>query len=119
MFLGSIRLLTKPSRCFTKSKIKNFTTTRSASSASLIESQDAELKSIFAKDLILIEDFISKEEEESLLSEIEPYMKKLRYEYDHWDDVKTQELLLVYIYKLNNFIIIFFRLFMVIVKRSD
>lgn len=32
------------------------------------------------------ENFISKEEEISLLNEIEPYMKRLRYEYDHWDN---------------------------------
>lgn len=32
------------------------------------------------------ENFISEEEETSLLSEIEPYMKGLRYEYDHWDN---------------------------------
>ncbi|XP_012262715.1 alpha-ketoglutarate-dependent dioxygenase alkB homolog 7, mitochondrial [Athalia rosae] len=31
-------------------------------------------------------DFITLEEEESLLQEIEPYMKKLRYEFSHWDD---------------------------------
>lgn len=57
------------------------------SGKSLVECEDSELKSILEKDLILIEDFISPEEETSLLNEIEPYMKKLRYEYDHWDDV--------------------------------
>ncbi|XP_012273262.1 alpha-ketoglutarate-dependent dioxygenase alkB homolog 7, mitochondrial [Orussus abietinus] len=31
-------------------------------------------------------DFISPEEEESLFQEVEPYMKRLRYEFDHWDD---------------------------------
>ncbi|CAG0888652.1 unnamed protein product, partial [Darwinula stevensoni] len=30
--------------------------------------------------------FLSEEEESSLMSEIEPYMKRLRYEFDHWDD---------------------------------
>ncbi|XP_033738761.1 alpha-ketoglutarate-dependent dioxygenase alkB homolog 7, mitochondrial-like [Pecten maximus] len=29
--------------------------------------------------------FISPDEEEQLFNEIEPYMKRLRYEYDHWD----------------------------------
>ncbi|GAB1610727.1 alpha-ketoglutarate-dependent dioxygenase alkB homolog 7, mitochondrial-like [Argonauta hians] len=31
-------------------------------------------------------DFVSVEEEKSLLGELEPYLKRLRYEYDHWDD---------------------------------
>lgn len=32
-------------------------------------------------------DFLSETEEKSILDEIEPYMKRLRYEFDHWDDV--------------------------------
>ena len=55
--------------------------------SSLIECNDPELAAIFEKDLIVKENFISVDEEVSLLNEIEPYMKKLRYEYDHWDDV--------------------------------
>lgn len=31
-------------------------------------------------------DFITPEEETFLLEELEPYMKRLRYEIDHWDD---------------------------------
>ncbi|XP_074041878.1 alpha-ketoglutarate-dependent dioxygenase alkB homolog 7, mitochondrial isoform X2 [Leptinotarsa decemlineata] len=31
-------------------------------------------------------DFLSEDEEKSILNEIEPYMKRLRYEFDHWDD---------------------------------
>jgi alkylated DNA repair protein alkB family protein 7 len=31
-------------------------------------------------------DFISEDEEKSLLQEIEPHMKRLKYEKDHWDD---------------------------------
>ncbi|XP_075158333.1 alpha-ketoglutarate-dependent dioxygenase alkB homolog 7, mitochondrial isoform X2 [Haematobia irritans] len=34
----------------------------------------------------VLSDFITKEEETKLLEEIEPYMKRLRYEFDHWDD---------------------------------
>ncbi|XP_067636408.1 alpha-ketoglutarate-dependent dioxygenase alkB homolog 7, mitochondrial [Eurosta solidaginis] len=40
----------------------------------------------FLKDLRLHTNFITTEEEEKLLEEIEPYMKRLHYEYDHWDD---------------------------------
>lgn len=32
-------------------------------------------------------DFLSEAEEQSILDEVDPYMKKLRYEFDHWDDV--------------------------------
>lgn len=31
--------------------------------------------------------FISEEEEQALLQELEPGLKKKRYEFDHWDDV--------------------------------
>ncbi|KAK2575101.1 hypothetical protein KPH14_008827 [Odynerus spinipes] len=31
-------------------------------------------------------DFITPEEEASLIKELEPYMKRLRYEFAHWDD---------------------------------
>lgn len=32
--------------------------------------------------------FISDAEERSILEEIEPYLKRMRYEFDHWDDVR-------------------------------
>lgn len=32
-------------------------------------------------------DFISPEEEKSFVAELEPYLKRLRYESSHWDDV--------------------------------
>jgi hypothetical protein len=41
----------------------------------------------FLKNIYVFEDFLTENEEISLLNEIEPYMKKLRYEFDHWDDV--------------------------------
>ncbi|XP_008555356.1 alpha-ketoglutarate-dependent dioxygenase alkB homolog 7, mitochondrial [Microplitis demolitor] len=34
----------------------------------------------------IFKNFISPEEEDSLFQEVEPYMKRLRYEYSHWDD---------------------------------
>ncbi|XP_037931647.1 alpha-ketoglutarate-dependent dioxygenase alkB homolog 7, mitochondrial-like [Teleopsis dalmanni] len=40
----------------------------------------------FVKDLRIIKDFITEEEESKLFEEIEPYMKRLHYEFDHWDD---------------------------------
>lgn len=40
----------------------------------------------------IFKNFISPEEEDSLFQEVEPYMKRLRYEYSHWDDVSIGHL---------------------------
>lgn len=47
----------------------------------------AEKKS-FATDMLIMQNFVSPAEEDSFLKEIEPYLKRLRYEFDHWDDVR-------------------------------
>lgn len=36
--------------------------------------------------MLVYDDFISDEEEQILFQEVEPKLKKLRYEHDHWDD---------------------------------
>lgn len=46
-------------------------------------------KDRFKSDMRVLVDFITEEEESKLLEEIEPYMKRLRYEFDHWDDVSS------------------------------
>lgn len=38
------------------------------------------------RSMCIFPDFISEKEEEILLKEIEPYMRRLRYEYAHWDN---------------------------------
>lgn len=38
------------------------------------------------RDMIIVEDFISEAEEQSLIAEAEKSLKRMRYEYDHWDD---------------------------------
>jgi len=40
-----------------------------------------------SESLFVYEDFISEDEERSLFDEVEPYLKRLKYEHDHWDDV--------------------------------
>ena len=45
-----------------------------------------DVKQKFLNDMIVIDNFISPEDEISLMEEIEPYLKRLRYERDHWDD---------------------------------
>lgn len=47
----------------------------------------------FKNDMKLLPDFISELEETQLFEEVEPYMKRLRYEYDHWDDVNINNVL--------------------------
>jgi alkylated DNA repair protein alkB family protein 7 len=44
-------------------------------------------KNVMVRDMTVIEDFLNEEEEQSLHEEVEPYMRRLRYEFDHWDDV--------------------------------
>lgn len=39
--------------------------------------------------MLVYEDFLTESEEKTLLDEIEPYLKRLRYEFDHWDDVSN------------------------------
>ncbi|XP_014667331.1 PREDICTED: alpha-ketoglutarate-dependent dioxygenase alkB homolog 7, mitochondrial-like [Priapulus caudatus] len=43
-------------------------------------------KKLVGDSLMVIDDFITPEEETSFLDEVLPYMKRLRYEYDHWDN---------------------------------
>lgn len=38
----------------------------------------------------IIPEFITEEEEKQLHEEIEPYMSRMRYEFDHWDDVSIE-----------------------------
>lgn len=43
-----------------------------------------DVKENFLNDLRVIEDFITEDEEASVIQEIEPYLKRMRYERDHW-----------------------------------
>jgi len=48
---------------------------------------DPDLQRKVVSSMVVFDDFVSKEEEESIFAEVQPYMKRLRYEFDHWDDV--------------------------------
>ena len=54
-----------------------------------LSTNDANIFQTLKTDLVVYENFISVEEEKSLLNEVEPYLKRLRYEHDHWDDVSS------------------------------
>ena len=47
------------------------------------------VKDIICKDMLVTFDFVSEEEEEMLHKEVEPHLKRLRYETAHWDDVNS------------------------------
>ncbi len=57
------------------------------SSNQIFETDDLQVLDMLSKYMIVKEDFLSESDEINLLNEIEPYMKKLRYEFDHWDNV--------------------------------
>lgn len=38
--------------------------------------------------MLLHINFLTKNEEESITGELEPYLKRMKYEFDHWDDVR-------------------------------
>ena len=47
------------------------------------------VQDLVSRNLEVHENFISGDEETLLLKEVEPYLKGIRYQYDHWDDVST------------------------------
>lgn len=46
-----------------------------------------EERKLVSENMLIFESFLSTDEEKTLLNEIEPYMKRLRYEFSHWDNV--------------------------------
>ena len=48
------------------------------------------LASTFSRSFLIHEDFISENEEASLMKEAQGQLKRLVYEKDHWDDVRTK-----------------------------
>lgn len=51
-----------------------------------MECDDPDTKEILARDMQVIYDFISEKEESQLFDEVEPYLRRLKYETSHWDD---------------------------------
>ncbi len=52
-----------------------------------LDASDPEVFDLMKNYMIIKPDFINEQEEKDIMDEIEPYMKRLRYEYDHWDNV--------------------------------
>jgi len=55
----------------------------------IISASDAVAEKHVTDGLQVYEDFISEEEERSLVNEVEPYLRRLKYESAHWDDVSV------------------------------
>lgn len=45
-----------------------------------------DVKEKFIQDMGVVENFITSQEEQEILAEIEPYLKRMKYERDHWDE---------------------------------
>ena len=54
---------------------------------SVFIASDQKTEELAVSDIQIYQDFISESEEQSLFDEVEVYMKRLRYEFDHWDNV--------------------------------
>ncbi|XP_052090480.1 alpha-ketoglutarate-dependent dioxygenase alkB homolog 7, mitochondrial-like [Mytilus californianus] len=50
------------------------------------DTKDISLEKEIRTNMLVEEDFLSEHEEMSLFNEVDPYMRRLRYEYDHWDN---------------------------------
>ncbi|XP_057337229.1 alpha-ketoglutarate-dependent dioxygenase alkB homolog 7, mitochondrial [Microplitis mediator] len=72
------------------SRLMNPTRSARTSTTALGNFDDIEADKNWRSELLatmrIFKNFISPEEEDSLFQEVEPYMKRLRYEYSHWDD---------------------------------
>lgn len=93
MILNFLKLNSSLIKCSIKvsrqlsSSIKNVISNDIKNCTHLLDSHDPEVMIAMQKFMIVNEDFISEEEEKSILAEVNPYMKRLRYEFDHWDNV--------------------------------
>ncbi|RUS83087.1 hypothetical protein EGW08_009173 [Elysia chlorotica] len=73
---------------FKKVSKRNYSTTpdESQQSKNYLDVKDDRLRDILSSDMIVKTDFLNEKEEESLFVEVEKYMRRLRYEFDHWDN---------------------------------
>ncbi|KAK2159826.1 hypothetical protein LSH36_145g03039 [Paralvinella palmiformis] len=51
-----------------------------------VDASDSDTEQVIRNDVMVVQDFLNEAEEETLFNEIEPHLKRLRYEVNHWDD---------------------------------
>lgn len=56
-----------------------------------------ETREAVSSSFVVLRDFVTEEEEETLLKEVEPHLKRLHYEHDHWDDVRNWKRSLIFL----------------------
>lgn len=88
-------ILNKLLKSFTKAKLTHLFSMRTnegvdktvaRSVTTYYYTMDISLEKEIRTNMLVQEDFLSEHEEMSLLNEVDPYMRRLRYEYDHWDN---------------------------------
>lgn len=52
-----------------------------------LEEDQIDLLQLMISNMTVLPNFITSEEEENLMKEVEPILKRRRYEFDHWDNV--------------------------------
>lgn len=57
-----------------------------------------------SRDMIVIPNFISEEEEQSLLQDIGRTLRGKRYQYDHWDGVRSKQEVVTHLSRLEAFV---------------
>lgn len=50
--------------------------------------EEPELRAEVLRNMRILPDFVTEAEEAALLAEVEPQLKRMRYEFDHWDNVR-------------------------------
>ena len=77
------------SRKFTLKRFANFYCELQFDTHPYVHSRNIDAKLELQKSMEIYPNFISKEEETTIMNEIGPYMRRLRYEFDHWDKVSV------------------------------
>ena len=52
-----------------------------------VDASDLDTENTIRTGVIVVQNFLNEEEENTLFKEVEPHLKRLRYEANHWDDV--------------------------------
>lgn len=79
------------SKCFTSNQsIDSKRCLKTNDNCDYLDSTNVEAFDLIKNSMKVLNDFVTEEEEQSLIKEIEPYLKRLRYESSHWDDAIHQ-----------------------------
>lgn len=65
---------------------RKFRSCETADEKALYDCSHPDIEEVAMRDMVVLRDFISEKEEQSLLDDIEPKWRRLRYQFDHWDN---------------------------------